>query len=202
MIARLRGRLVAVDTEGVVVDVAGVGYLVLAPAGAFPQRIGDEVVIHTHLAVREDALTLFGFPDVASLRLFEQLLSVNGVGPKLALSALATLGAAGLRDAILAEDAPALVTVPGLGRKTAQRLILELGGALTTDRPDAGRSVQAVTDGDARAEVRLALASLGYEPAEVTRALALVDDTDTADGDTADAQTLLRLALRALAGTT
>lgn len=195
MIARLRGQLVAVAVDGVVVDVGGVGYRVLVPAGAFPQRLGDEVVVHTHLAVREDALTLFGFADVAALRLFERLLGVNGVGPKVALSALGTLGAGGLRDAILAEDVRALVTVPGLGRKTAQRLILELGGALDATPAGSGAPAGPAASDDPRAEVRLALASLGYDPAEITRALEQVGD-----GGATDAEGLLRLALRALAG--
>ncbi len=196
MIARLRGRLAAVGTDGVVVDVGGVGYHVLVPAGAFSQRLGDEVVVHTHLAVREDALTLFGFADVAALRLFERLLAVNGVGPKLALSALATLGPTALRDAILTKDAASLVTVPGLGRKTAQRLILELGGDLHADVTTGDDASPAATD-DPRAEVRLALATLGYEPAEITRALQRADGTADDDRDG-----LLRRALQALAGTT
>jgi Holliday junction DNA helicase RuvA len=194
MIARLRGRLVALDADVMVVDVGGVGYRVLVPPGAFTQRLGDDVVVHTHLAVREDALTLFGFPDVAALRLFEQLLGVNGVGPKLALAALAGLGANGLRDAILAEDTAALVRVPGLGRKTAQRLILELGGSLVVEPTAVGAAP--LQPGDPRAEVRLALASLGYEPAEIARALQAVDDQPADDRDA-----LLRRALQSLAAT-
>jgi holliday junction DNA helicase RuvA len=195
VIARLRGRMVALDIDVMVIDVAGVGYRVLVPHGAFPQRLGDEVVVHTHLAVREDALTLFGFPDVAALRLFEQLLGVNGVGPKLALAALAGLGANGLIDAILAEDTTALVSVPGLGRKTAQRLILELGGNLVVEHTTTGAAAPPSGD-DPRAEVRLALASLGYEPAEIARALQAVEDQPTDDRDS-----LLRRALRSLAAT-
>jgi Holliday junction DNA helicase RuvA len=193
MIARLRGRMVSLDTEVMVVDVAGVGYRVLVPSGAFTQRLGDDVVVHTHLAVREDALTLFGFPDVAALQLFERLLSVNGVGPKLALAALAGLGADGLRDAILAEDTRALVSVPGLGRKTAQRLILELGGTLVVEHVAMGAAP--VPGNDSRAEVRLALASLGYEPAEIARALQAVENQPADDRDG-----LLRSALQSLAG--
>jgi holliday junction DNA helicase RuvA len=194
VIARLRGRMVALGTDAIVIDVAGVGYRVLVPPGAFTQRLGDEVVVHTHLAVREDALTLFGFPDVAALRLFEQLLGVNGVGPKLALAALAGLGANGLRDAIVAEDTTALASVPGLGRKTAQRLILELGGNLVVEHTSAGAAPP--QSDDPRAEVRLALASLGYEPAEITRALQAVEDQPTDDRDS-----LLRRALQSLAAT-
>jgi Holliday junction DNA helicase RuvA len=194
MIARLRGRLVALDVEGVIVDVGGVGYRVLVPAGAFPQRLGDDVVVHTHLAVREDAMTLFGFPDVTALRLFERLLGVNGIGPKLALSALATLGATGVRDAILAEDTRTLVTVPGLGRKTAQRLILELGGNLASEEQTTGATAAVPVD-DPRAEVRMALAALGYETSEITRALQAIGEEGGAD-----AEVMLRQALRTLAG--
>jgi Holliday junction DNA helicase RuvA len=195
MIARLRGRMVALDAAAMVVDVAGVGYQVLVPTGAFTQRMGEEVVVHTHLAVREDALTLFGFPDVAALRLFERLLAVNGIGPKLALAALATLGADGVRDAIVAEDTRALVSVPGLGRKTAQRLILELGGKLVVAH--TGSASAPVADDDPRAEVRLALLSLGYEPVEIARALQAVDIDGGADRDA-----MLRRALQSLAGAT
>jgi Holliday junction DNA helicase RuvA len=194
MIARLRGRLVALDVDGVIVDVGGVGYRVLVPAGAFPQRLGDDVVVHTHLAVREDAMTLFGFPDVTALRLFERLLGVNGIGPKLALSALATLGATGVRDAILAEDTRTLVTVPGLGRKTAQRLILELGGNLASEEQTTGATAAVPVD-DPRAEVRMALAALGYETSEITRALQAIGEEGGAD-----AEVMLRQALRTLAG--
>ena len=194
MIARLRGRLVALDVDGVIVDVGGVGYRVLVPAGAFPQRLGDDVVVHTHLAVREDAMTLFGFPDVTALRLFERLLGVNGIGPKLALSALATLGATGVRDAILAEDTRRLVTVPGLGRKTAQRLILELGGNLASEEQTTGATAAVPVD-DPRAEVRMALAALGYETSEITRALQAIGEEGGAD-----AEVMLRQALRTLAG--
>jgi Holliday junction DNA helicase RuvA len=191
MIARLRGRLVALDATAMVVDVGGVGYHVLVPGGAFPQRLGDDVVVHTHLAVREDALTLFGFPDVAALRLFERLLGVNGVGPKLALAALSALGADGLREAIVAEDTRALVSVPGLGRKTAQRLILELGGNLVSER--AGTQPDVLPDDDPRVEVRLALGALGYEGGEIARALQVLADDPAHDRDT-----LLRRALQTL----
>lgn len=199
MIARLRGVLVAVDAAGLVVEVGGVGYRVLVPAGAFSQRLGDEVVVHTHLAVREDALTLFGFADSGALVLFERLLGVNGVGPKLALSALSTLGAGGLRDAVVTEDVKTLVRVPGLGRKTAQRLILELGGTLVADADDHGdgaaatASMSVTTGDDPQTDVRLALGALGYDPAEIARALRAVGDgvADDRDG-------LLRRALQTL----
>lgn len=196
MIARLRGQLVALDIDAMVLDVAGVGYRVLVPPGAFTQRLGDDVVVHTHLVVREDALTLFGFPDIAALRLFERLLGVNGIGPKLALAALSTLGAGGLRDAIVTEDTTVLVSVPGLGRKTAGRLILELSGNLTVEHRPSPAGVASGPGDDPRAEVRLALASLGYEPAEIARALQALGDDAGADRDA-----LLRSALQNLAGT-
>ena len=202
MIARLRGQLVANTTDALVIDVGGVGYRVLVPQGVFPQRLGDQVVVHTHLAVREDALTLFGFPDEGSLALFERLLGVNGIGPKLALSALGTLSADGLREAIVAEDVKALVAVPGLGRKTAQRLILELGGNLADDHVSGG--IAPTSSDDPRMEVRLALAALGYEASEITHALHQLDTHGAlhqrgTDGAT-DRDALLRHALQTLAG--
>jgi holliday junction DNA helicase RuvA len=194
MIAQLRGRLAAVALGQVVLDVAGVGYRVYVPPGAVRAAVGDEVVLHTHLAVREDALTLFGFPEPAARDLYEVLLGVTGVGPKLALAAIGSLGAGGLRAAVVGEDVAMLTTVPGIGKKGAQRMILELReklGAL-----DDG-AMPSPASGGPRAEVREALASLGYAPAEVKAAL---EAADADDGQIDDPEALLRAALRQLGG--
>ena len=196
MIAHLRGVLASVAAGEVVVDVAGVGYRVLVPAGRPIGAAGERVLVHTHLAVREDQHTLYGFADAETRRLFETLLGVSKVGPKLALAAVGTLGAAGLRRAVLEQDVDALTVVPGVGRKGAQRLILELRERLGADDlatvpgdGDAGGD-----PADARVEVRRALTALGYAAAEVREAMAGVPDDD---GDP-DAAELLRTALRAL----
>lgn len=200
MIALLRGRVASAGLGRLVVDVGGVGYQVLVPP-ATPARPGQELTLHTSLAVREDALTLYGFATEADRDLFEVLLSVSGVGPKLALAALATLGAESLRNAVIAEDVDALVVVPGVGRKGAQRMILELRervGAAGAGAGVPGDGRAGETPADARAEVREALAALGYAPAEVQRTLEGLSrgQTDEAQHDTAEQ--LLRAALRRL----
>ncbi len=193
MIALLTGRLATVGLNDVILDVQGVGYHVLIAPGTRVGAQGQTTTLHTHLAVREDAMTLYGFASPADKAVFETLLSVTGVGPKLALAAIGTLGAEGLRRAVIGEDVDALVVVPGVGRKSAQRMILELRermGGIGTDLP--GGSAGAAP-ADARAEVREALASLGYAAAEAQKAVeALGADPD------ATAEDLLRDALRAL----
>jgi holliday junction DNA helicase RuvA len=192
MIALLTGRLAAVGLGDVVLDVGGVGYHVLVAPGVRIGAQGETVTVHTHLAVREDALTLYGFPSPADKAVFETLLGVTGVGPKLALAAIGTLGADGLRRAVVGEDVAALTVIPGVGRKGAQRMILELREKLGA--PAGGvPGAEALPAGDARAEVREALGSLGYAATEVQRAL---DGLPAEAG--ASAEELLRDALRSL----
>lgn len=199
MIALLRGTVAAAGLGRVVVDVGGVGYEVLVPPGAVGSVAGDAITLHTSLVVREDAHTLYGFPAPADRDLFRTLLSVSGVGPKVALAALGTLGADRLRRAVVDEDVVALTVVPGVGRKGAQRMILELRERLGAE------AVAAVVTGagpagpvtDPRAEVAEALASLGYAPAEVARTLERV----AGDHPEAPAEDLLRAALKTLART-
>ena len=196
MIALLRGKVVSAGSGDVILDVAGVGYQVHIPAGTVVGATGATLTLHTHLAVREDAMTLYGFPDPAGRALFVTLLGVTGVGPKLALAALGTLGSTGLRRAVVTEDVDALTVVPGLGKKSAQRMILELReklGALAADGvPGAVTSPGAA--GDVRAEVRSALTGLGYVPAEVAAAMERL-----APAPDDSAEDLLRDALRVLA---
>lgn len=172
MIARLRGTLVHRSPRGeVVLDVAGVGYRIsVSPATLVALgAIGDDVVVHTHLHVREDALTLFGFATADARDCFESLLGAHGVGPGLALAILSTHGPDELRRVVFDGDLDALTLVPGVGRKTAARLLLELKSRL--DLPE-GLDVESTTpNGSSRAEVRDALAALGYQPEEVRRAM-------------------------------
>jgi Holliday junction DNA helicase RuvA len=196
VIALLRGTVVSSGIGDVVLDVGGVGYQVNIPAGTPVGPPGAELTLHTHLAVREDAMTLYGFPDPGGRALFTTLLGVTGVGPKLALAALGTLGSTGLRRAVVTEDVDALTVVPGLGKKSAQRMILELReklGALAADGVPGAVSVSGAP-GDARTEVRQALAGLGYVPSEVAAALDRVTPTDDETPEV-----LLRDALRVLA---
>jgi Holliday junction DNA helicase RuvA len=167
MIARLRGKPVARTAEGLVLDVGGVGYLVAATNGALRKADGaDEVTVETYLHVREDVLQLYGFADSAERELFVQLLSVNGVGPKVGLAILSSATVDDLRRAIAREDAVRFQAIPGIGKKTAERIVLELKEKL-------GSVVEVAPKGDLVA--RDALVELGWSVPDAERALAAVD---------------------------
>ena len=169
MIAQLRGRVVARRLDGVVVDVGGVGYLVQATQRALDKaRTGEEVALDTYLHVREDALQLYGFAEPAERELFELLLSVSGVGPKVALAILSNSTPGDLRRAIALEDETRFVAIPGIGKKTAQRIVLELKEKLGP--------VEVISETPAEELVaRDALVELGYSVPEAERALAGTD---------------------------
>ena len=173
MIARLRGRAVAWDAEGLVVDVGGVGYRLHATPSAVRKADGaDEVVLETHLHVREDALQLYGFAEPAEREFFEQLLAVSGVGPKVALAIVSGSSPAELRRAIAREDAALFQTIPGIGRKTAQRVVLELKEKIA---PLAAVAAPHLGAGDGHVVARDALVELGYSVAEAEERLAATD---------------------------
>jgi holliday junction DNA helicase RuvA len=174
MIARLRGRLVANTPEGLVIDVGGVGYLVAAtPAAARKAERQDEASLHTYLHVREDALQLYGFADGSERELFVQLLSVNGVGPKVALAIVSGSPADDLRRAITLEDSARFQAIPGIGKKTAERIVLELREKLADGTPVAVGNVSAAVAPHVVA--RDALVELGWSGVEAERALAETD---------------------------
>jgi Holliday junction DNA helicase RuvA len=169
VIASLRGTVVARRLDGVVLDVGGVGYLVQATQRALQKaRSGKEVALDTYLHVREDALQLYGFAEPAERELFELLLSVSGVGPKVALAILSNSTPGDLRRAIVLEDETRFVAIPGIGKKTAQRIVLELkeklGPVEIVGEPPAEELV-----------ARDALVELGYSVPEAERALAGTD---------------------------
>ena len=176
MIARLRGRPVASTPEGLVLDVAGVGYLVAATPSAVRKAEGaEEVTVETYLHVREDALHLYGFAERAERELFVQLLSVNGVGPKVALAIVSGSPAEELRRAIVREDAARFQAIPGIGKKTAERIVLELKEKLAATVSIA--PVAAGGDADEHVVARDALVELGWSLVDAERALADVDAT-------------------------
>ena len=172
MIARLRGKPVASTPEGLLIDVSGVGYLVAATPSAVRKADGaEEVTVETYLHVREDAMQLYGFAERAERELFIQLLSVNGVGPKVALAIVSGSPAEELRRAIVREDAVRFQAIPGIGKKTAERIVLELKEklAVTAIAPMSGAS------GDDHVVARDALVELGYSIVDAERALAETD---------------------------
>ncbi len=170
MIARLRGTLVARTVDGLVLDVNGVGYLVQATPSAAGKG-GEEVTVETYLHVREDAMQLYGFADAAERELFVQLLGVNGVGPKVALAIVSGSPAAELRRAIVLEDTARFQAIPGIGKKTAERIVLELKEKIG----EAPVSLSAVAGTQPHLVARDALVELGYSVGEAEIALARTD---------------------------
>jgi Holliday junction DNA helicase RuvA len=193
VIGSVRGTVLERTPTGeVLVEVGGVGYRCLVPLSAVPALApGASTFLMTHLHVREDAMTLFGFPTRDERDTFETLIGASGVGPKLALAILSVHPPAALRAAVLDDDLDALCLVPGIGKRTAQKLMIELKSRLGVPDLDL---VEPSGNGapSARAEVRAALTELGYSADEIRVALADLDD----DGTIGD---LLRAALKRLA---
>ncbi len=182
MIYRLRGTLVEKDTEGVVIDAGGVGYgaaASLATLRALPS-LGEECVIHTRMVVREDAMLLFGFATREERMAFDVLTAVSKVGPKLALSILSSMSPREISEAVARGDIVKLASVPGLGRKTAERLVLELKGkSLAAFDPEP--TVAGGGGGGPYIEARDALTALGYRLEEAEKALGDVPPQDSVE---------------------
>jgi len=201
VIASVRGRVLAVRLDAAVVEVGGVGLLVQAtPATLAGLRPGQEAELATSLVVREESLTLFGFADADEREVFETLQTVSGIGPRLALAMLAVHTPEGLRSAVAAQDVTALTRVPGIGRKGAQRIVLELTDRLAppTGAAAAGTGAAATPAGGGHDQVVEALVGLGWPQR------AAADAVETVAGDHepgTDVAVLLRAALRTLGRT-
>ncbi|MDP3013128.1 MAG: Holliday junction branch migration protein RuvA [Candidatus Subteraquimicrobiales bacterium] len=170
MIGFLRGKVQEKTPYGIILDVNGVGYELYLSAKSITEvpPVGGETSLHTYLYVREDTLQLFGFTAFAEKDIFNQLLSIQGVGPRVALSILSALTVTALKKAILTEDVDLITSVPGIGKKSAQRLILELKEKISLPHLKAGSTGEA---GSVFVETRNALVSLGYTIAEANKAL-------------------------------
>jgi len=196
MIAHLRGRLLRKAPQAVVIDVGGVGYRASIPVSTF-YRLGEEgsevsLRIHTH--VREDTLALFGFASAAEHELFERLIDVAGVGPRLALNILSGIEADDLVEALRSSDVARLVRIPGVGRKTAERLVVELKDKMPVTAASSGQTVStALTPKD---DLLSALANLGYSRGEAERGV----DRALRDDGTGRFEDLLRRALQVVSG--
>jgi Holliday junction DNA helicase RuvA len=198
VIGHLRGRLAAKHPPALVVDVGGVGYECEAPMSTFYglPAVGADVLLHTHLVVREDAQLLYAFATEQERRLFRSLLKVSGVGPKIALGILSGINVDGFMLCIEAQDADPLVRIPGVGRKTAERLLIEMRDRVK-DFGLAGGAAVAASGGEgglAQQEAYSALVALGYKPAEVVKML------KSAAADGASTEDLIRRALQGAAG--
>ncbi|MBU3672991.1 MAG: Holliday junction branch migration protein RuvA [Sinobacteraceae bacterium] len=190
MIGSLRGRLVSKAPPQLLLEVGGVGYELEAPMSTFYglPAVGEEVRLLTHLVVREDAHVLYGFASDAERQLFRSLLKVTGVGPKMALGILSGTSVEGFAACVTLQDATALTRIPGIGRKTAERLIIEMRDRLATPAPAAGLGV--ATSTGAEGEAFAALVALGYKPAEASRLL------KSAGGEATSTEELIRRALQ------
>jgi Holliday junction DNA helicase RuvA len=192
VIAHLDGMVCSIAPDGAVIDVGGVGLLVQCTPGTLAGlRTGERARVATSLLVREDSLTLFGFAGEDERNTFELLQTASGVGPRLALAMLAVFSPDALRRAVLAEDLAALMTVPGIGRKGAQRIVLELAGRLGSP----GQGQAGLDDGGGRGAARLAapwrdqvragLVNLGWQPRDADLAIAAVEPELLADAASA-----------------
>jgi len=188
MIAQLTGTVLERQPPQVVVEVSGIGYEVECPLSAFDQlpAKGESVTLLTQLIVREDAHTLYGFMRRSDRALFRELLKVSGVGPRLALAILSGVSSDDFSIMVEAGDAQALTRLPGIGKKTAERLILEMRGRLPEQEGPAG----AAPPSDAGAEARAALTALGYSAAEALKMVRQVAEPDQT------AEQLIRAALK------
>jgi len=195
VIGLLRGRLLSRQPPSLLLDVNGVGYEVDAPLTTFYElpEVGAEITLFTHLAVREDAHTLYGFLKAGDRNLFRMLLRVNGVGARLALAILSGMDSARFIGCVREGDAAALVRLPGIGKKTAERLIIEL-----RDRLESGQGGTGITAGAAAAPAAAnpvedavsALVGLGYKPQEASRMVRAIDAQELTSGE------IIRLALQ------
>jgi Holliday junction DNA helicase RuvA len=174
MIANLRGRLLEKHPNRVIIDVQGVGYDVHVPLSTFYEMAdpGAEIALRVHTHVREDALTLFGFATLLELQIFERLISVSGIGPKLALAVLSGIETGELVAAIRQANVARLIAIPGIGKKTAERIGLELKDKMATLAPAVSEPSTDVLAGEAlRTDVLSALVNLGYHRPLAERAV-------------------------------
>ena len=196
MIGFLRGKLVAKQPPVLLIDVNGVGYEVEAPMTTFYDlpETGKEITLHTHLVVREDAHTLFGFAKLPDRALFRSLIKISGVGPRMALAILSGMSADAFVRCIQDNDAAALTRVPGVGKKTAERLVVELRDKLGKGEA-GGAELPTVSSGPANPveEAVSALIALGYKPPDASRMVRGIDSKDLA------VEEIIRRALQAAA---
>lgn len=187
MITYIRGELVAVEEDKAIVDVNGVGYGIFMPGTAmnYLPPIGEEVKLHTYMNVREDAMQLFGFLTRDDLKVFKLVIGVSGIGPKGGLSILSKLSPDELRFAVMANDAKAISAAPGIGKKTAEKLIIELKDKLSIEdvlekgADDSAVPVSVGAANGAQAEAIQALVALGYSNTEAVKAVKKVQIDDT-----------------------
>ena len=192
MIASLHGQVQSLTLTSAVIEVGGVGILVQIPSSlSMELSVGARAMVHTTLVVREDALTLYGFANVSARELFDLLQTVTGIGPKVALSALSLYSEVALVDAIASGNSSALEKIPGLGKKSASRILLELQEKVTA----SGKAQASITSPAWRTQVLEALMSLGFSAREADHSIDIVADELGSSINTTGISELLRMAL-------
>ena len=198
MIGRIQGKIIEKQPPQLLIDVQGVGYEIDAPMSTFYQlpNLGELVTLHTHLVVREDAQLLYGFSSLSERGMFRTLIKINGVGAKLALTILSGMNSNEFVACIQNNDAAALVRLPGVGKKTAERLIIELRDKLknlvpSADHAAVGDMLTTVSASSPVADAVSALVSLGYKEAEASRMVRSIDTNELGTED------IIRLSLQA-----
>lgn len=205
MIGRIKGILLDRQANKILVDVNGLAYELEVPMSTLYQlpEAGRELILHTHLVVREDAQLLYGFYESHERVLFRLLIKLNGVGPKMALGILSGLNIQELANCVRRDDVNALVRLPGVGKKTAERLIVELRDKLKDwyqDEADASRPAEGNAANDAYREAEEALIALGYKPQEAARAISQATAKLEDSEQVIETGTLVRMALKAMTG--
>jgi Holliday junction DNA helicase RuvA len=195
MIGSLRGRIAVKSPPLLLLEVGGVGYEMEAPMSTFYglPAVGEEARLLTHLVVREDAHILYAFATAAERQLFRNLLKVSGVGPKIALAILSGTTVEGFAACVTGNDASALTRIPGVGRKTAERLVVEMRDRLAADGGSAAVAAPEAPGAGAEGEAYAALVALGYKPAEATR---LIKAATAGEARAASTEDLIRRALQ------
>ena len=180
MIGQIKGIIIAKQAPDLLVDVKGIGYEVLVSLGTFFEipEIGGAVTLHTHFVVREDAQLLFGFATLEERALFRQLIKVNGVGPKMALAILSGMSAGEFALAVHNNDIATLVKLPGVGKKTAERLVIEMRDKVDIAQINDFGSATAGKHPDIKQEAESALTALGYKPQDAAKMISRVSDEE------------------------
>jgi len=204
VIGRITGTLIAKQAPDILVEVAGLGYEILVPMSTLYQlpEVGQQLSLHTHFVVREDAQVLYGFHDEQERVLFRALIKVNGVGPKMALAILSGMEASDFVRTVRSNDVTALVSMPGIGKKTAERLIIEMRDRLKEwNLSDNGQTPAAnrVNSSSLTKEAETALISLGYKPQQASHAInQALQDLGNANHEVKDSESLIRAALKGM----
>ena len=198
MIGQIKGTLVEKNPPEILVEVGGITYEILVPMSTLYQlpELGELILLHTHFSVREDAQNLYGFSDVKAKRMFRSLIRVNGVGPKMALGILSSMSVDDFVQTIQNNDTDAMIRLPGIGKKTAERLIIEMRDKLSEWGSNEAATENSIVSRSAiMKDAEIAMINLGYKPQQAARAIAKVLKTNP---EISDSEQLIRFSLKSM----